>query len=182
MNPSPSSVAELVALGPPYPLLFFWGHTPSTPGAVDKSCLSQWHGAPFSIGSARYATAEHWMMASKARVFGDADAEALVLSTDDPAVAKKAGRTVRSFDADRWSAVCFDLVVQGNLAKFGQHPALRAFLVGTAPQVLVEAAPNDPIWGIGLDQHAPEALDPTRWKGKNLLGFALMKVRAQLGG
>ena len=120
------------------------------------------------------------MMASKARVFGDADAEAQILASDDPAVAKKAGRTVRGFDPERWSAVCFDLVIEGNLAKFGQHPALRAYLGGTAPHVLVEAAPNDAIWGIGLDQHAPEAQDPSRWKGKNLLGFALMAVRARL--
>ena len=34
--------------------------------------------------------------------------------------------------------------------------------------------------GVGLDEHAPEAHEPPRWRGLNLLGFALMQVRSQL--
>ena len=37
--------------------------------------------------------------------------------------------------------------------------------------------PTDTIWGIGLARDAKEASDPLRWKGANLLGFALMEVR-----
>ena len=176
----PRTAADLSALGPPYDLVFFWGHTPKDPALVDKSCLSQWYAAPFEIDSVRYATAEHWMMASKARLFGDTSAEAKILSDDDPGAAKKTGRGVRGFEVERWSAACFDLVVEGNMAKFGQHESLRGFLLSTHEQVLVEAAPNDTIWGIGLKHDDPNARDPSRWKGKNLLGFALMQVRARL--
>lgn len=35
-----------------------------------------------------------------------------------------------------------------------------------------------PVWGIGLDARHANATHPTRWKGLNLLGFALMDVRA----
>ncbi|HZE31350.1 MAG TPA: NADAR domain-containing protein [Actinoallomurus sp.] len=50
------------------------------------------------------AVAERYMMAGKARLFGDAEAEAerLVLASDDPGKAKGAGRRVRGFDEDTW--------------------------------------------------------------------------------
>jgi ribA/ribD-fused uncharacterized protein len=174
------NVADLIAAGPPWDLLHFWGHTPKAAGTVDKSCLSQWYPAPFTVGAVRFATAEHWMMVGKARLFGDAAAEAKILSDDDPAAAKRAGREVRGFDGAKWSAACFELVVEGNAAKFEQNAALRDFLVGTGDKILVEAAPNDAIWGIALRASDADAQDPRRWKGTNLLGFALMQVRARL--
>jgi ribA/ribD-fused uncharacterized protein len=70
--------------------------------------------------------------------------------------------------------------VAGNVAKFGQHDDLRAFLLGTGSRVLVEASPGDRIWGIGLTEADPRAADPRSWRGLNLLGFALMEARAQL--
>jgi len=64
--------------------------------------------------------------------------------------------------------------------KFRQNPALGDFLRSTRTKVLVEASPLDRIWGIGLSADAPEAQDPLRWRGLNLLGFALMEAREQL--
>ena len=61
--------------------------------------------------------------------------------------------------------------------KFGQHPALREFLLGTGDRVLVEASPMDRVWGIGLAADDERAADPARWRGLNLLGFALMEAR-----
>jgi ribA/ribD-fused uncharacterized protein len=74
----------------------------------------------------------------------------------------------------------YDIVVAGNLAKFGQHDDLRAFLVGTGRKVLVEASPYDRIWGIGMAAGNPDAHRPSAWRGCNLLGFALMEVRERL--
>jgi hypothetical protein len=34
-------------------------------------------------------------------------------------------------------------------------------------------------WGIGLPADDERAMSPDRWRGFNLLGFALMKVRHQ---
>lgn len=68
----------------------------------------------------------------------------------------------------------------GNQAKFEQNPRLRGFLLSTGEQVLVEASPVDPIWGIGLAADHPDATRPEAWQGLNLLGFALMDVRERL--
>ena len=73
-----------------------------------------------------------------------------------------------------------DIVVAGNLAKFEQNVALERYLLGTGDAVLVEASPRDRIWGIGMGASNPDAQNPERWRGGNLLGFALMEVRARL--
>jgi ribA/ribD-fused uncharacterized protein len=161
-------------------LLFFWGHRPPKGGGVGKGCLSQWYPAPFTVDGVRYPTAEHYMMVGKARLFGDAEAERLVLASDDPGRAKGAGRRVSGFDEETWAARRYEIVVAANTAKFGQHPALGEFLLGTGERVLVEASPYDTVWGIGLAAAQPEARHPSQWRGLNLLGFALMDVREAL--
>ena len=161
--------------------LFFWGHTPKGVSAVDQSCLSQWFPCTFVIDGARYASAEHFMMAEKARLFRDDEALARVLDAKTPAEAKAVGREVRNFDPAAWDGARFEAVVRGNVAKFGQHDGFNAFLRGTRKKVLVEAAPRDRIWGIGMGASNPDARLPARWRGLNLLGFALMAARAQLG-
>lgn len=180
IHDTPSLLAAIDAGATPK-YLCFWGHTPASPDIVDKSCFSQWFPAEFDIDGMRYATAEHYMMAEKARLFGDVAAAARILVARTPAEAKKIGREVTGYDEARWHAARFDIVARGNLAKFGQHAELQAFLLGTHERVLMEASPVDPIWGIGLAADHPDAQSPQRWQGLNLLGFALMRVRAQLG-
>lgn len=160
--------------------LFFWGHKPARPGAVDASCLSQWFPRSFTVDGVRYATAEHFMMAEKARLFGDEEALARTLEAKSPAAAKKFGRQVRGYDDAAWEAARFDAVVRGNIAKFEQNEDLGLFLAGTGSRVLVEASPRDRIWGIGMGASNPAASEPSRWRGRNLLGFALMEVRSAL--
>ena len=158
--------------------VFFWGHRENA--AVDKSCFSQWYQAAFEIDGIRYATAEHYMMASKARLFNDLATLEKILSSTKPEVAKKLGREVNGYDEAIWLHHRFEIVVSANLAKFSQHPSLSSFLLGTHNRILVEASPVDKIWGIGLAQDHPDAVNPRAWQGLNLLGFALMEVREQL--
>ncbi|WP_079174805.1 NADAR family protein [Streptomyces malaysiense] len=162
--------------------LHFWGHRPRPDGSIGASCLSQWWPSPFVVADRRYATAEHWMMAAKARLFGDAEAERHVLAAAHPAQAKKAGRLVRGFDEAIWERERFRIVVEGSVHKFAADPALGAFLLKTGERVLVEASPVDRVWGIGLAADDEAASDPERWQGLNLLGFALMEARAELAG
>jgi ribA/ribD-fused uncharacterized protein len=120
------------------------------------------------------------MMAAKTLLFGDAETAARIQAAPHPGAAKKLGRQVRGFDERSWVQRRFDLVITGNLAKFGQHPQLRDFLLGTGNRILVEASPLDRIWGIGLAVDDERATSPQQWPGLNLLGFALMEVRHQL--
>jgi ribA/ribD-fused uncharacterized protein len=176
-------VAELVrreAAGERIEYLRFWGHRARKDGRVGASCLSQWWPVTFVVDGETFASAEHFMMVGKARLFGDDAAARAILTVDDPAEAKKVGRTVRGYDDAAWQAAAFDIVVRGNHAKFAQHEDLAEFLIGTGDAVLVEASPYDSIWGIGLRATDPEAATPSTWRGTNLLGFALMEVRDRL--
>lgn len=160
--------------------LLFWGHQPPTAGGVGKECLSQWWPAAFAVDGIGYSSAEHFMMAAKAMVFGDTGTAERIRAAPHPGAAKALGRQVRGFEEKQWAERRFELVVTGNMAKFGQHRDLRDFLLGTGSRVLVEASPRDRIWGIGLAAHDERATSPDCWRGLNLLGFALMEVRHRL--
>jgi hypothetical protein len=160
--------------------LYFWRHTPGKAGPVGAECLSQWYPAPFEVDGVRFATAEHYMMWGKARLFGDEKAAARIVAAGHPKEAKDLGRTIRKFDEDTWVAERLAIVTAGNLEKFRQNPELLAFLLGTQDWVLVEASPLDRIWGIGLAADDERAQDPATWRGLNLLGEALMAARELL--
>lgn len=158
---------------------FFWGHQEKA-GEVTKSCLSQWYPCEFSIDGFKYHCMEQYMMASKARIMGDKETLQKILIARDPREIKKLGRQVKGFDGIRWDMCKKDVVVLANLAKFTQNKALRDFLLSTGDKVLVEASPYDTIWGIGLSADDADAKDPNKWRGKNLLGYALVEVREMI--
>lgn len=167
------------ANGEHFDYVFFWGHRASV-NSVDQHCLSQWFAAGFTLDGVHYPTAEHFMMAEKARLFGDAVIRDRILADADPGRVKALGRKISGFDEARWQQERFDIVVRGSLAKFSQNPALAAYLQATGDAVLVEASPYDAIWGIGMAEFIDGADDPQHWLGLNLLGFALMAARQQL--
>ena len=160
--------------------LFFWGHTPPKDGSNDISCFSQWFPSPFSVNGIAFPTAEHWMMWNKAILFGDKQTAEEIIRAEKPAVAKELGRKVKNFDPVQWTAASFALVIKGNQYKFEQHQKMKTVLISTGSKILVEASPFDTIWGIGMAKDHPDAGNPYKWKGTNLLGFALMEVREQL--
>jgi ribA/ribD-fused uncharacterized protein len=179
---APSSVAELIDLTGVRTMkyLYFWGHRPERDGSTGRGCLSQWWPAPFQIDGRSFATAEHYMMWRKALLFGDRQAAERIVSASHPHRAKALGRQVNGFDQEIWERERFAIVVAGGIAKFTQHADLAAYLRHTGDRILVEASPVDRIWGIGMAADDPGADDPARWRGLNLLGFALMRVRAAL--
>ncbi|MDQ0686576.1 ribA/ribD-fused uncharacterized protein [Streptomyces achromogenes] len=177
---SRESLVRAVRSGARVKYLHFWGHRPRPDGRIGVSCLSQWWPSPFVVDGVAYATAEHWMMAAKARLFEDPEAEKRALAARSPAQAKKEGRLVRGFDDTTWERERFRIVVEGSVHKFASDPALSSFLLGTHSRVLVEASPMDRVWGIGLAADDEAAMNPERWRGLNLLGFALMQARERL--
>ena len=154
----------------------------SADGKITHSCFSQWWQSPFIIDNVSYLTAEHYMMAQKALLFNDQSIFEQIVHASHPKQAKELGRKVSNFDEGVWNKHRFDIVVAGNLAKFGQNDALKYYLLGTNKRVLVEASPVDKIWGIGLGKDDERVYNPLKWQGDNLLGFALMEVRDKLRG
>lgn len=175
------TLVALVAAGARPKYLFFSGHTAKVDKTIGAWVFSQWYPSPFTVDGQLYRTAEHWMMAEKARLFGDLPRRAKILEQHGPGDAKAQGRRIAGFSEDVWAAQRFDVVVAGNVHKFSQRPELGEYLLGSAGQVIVEASTVDRVWGIGLAHDDARAKDPARWRGQNLLGFALMEARAQLG-
>jgi len=159
------------------PRLFpFFGHRATGPG-IGPWVLSQWWAVPFTVDGVTYPHAEAFMMAGKAKLFGDRTAWDKITAGVSPAAAKALGKQVRGFDQATWDAHAFGIVVAGTMAKFTQHAELGAFLASTSPRLLVEASPYDRIWGVGLAASNPAVASPATWRGRNLLGFALTHVR-----
>lgn len=150
---------------------FFW--RPDSP-------FSQWHPATFVVDGLTFTCAEQFMMHGKATLFGDAEVAAQILAAADPRQHKALGRKVRAFDEHVWRAHREDIVYRGSLAKFSQNPTLHAALLATTGTELVEASPTDRIWGIGMSSSNPAATDRTKWRGQNLLGQILTRVRDEL--
>ena len=139
--------------------VFFWGAcknaNPNNGYAnLHKGCLSQWQKCSFEIDGVSYSSAEQYMMAEKARTFGDDETLEKILSAKLPGKIKALGREVKGFDGKKWDSIKFEVVV--------------------------EASPKDSIWGVGLKEGDRDILDPDKWKGENLLGKALMEVRSKL--
>lgn len=174
------TIDNIQKTGKPVKYLFFWGHQPSKDGSITKSCFSQWWEVAFEDQGVVYKSAEHYMMAEKARVFGEEAMREKIIQSNSPAAAKKLGRQVQNFNQKIWEENRFEIVKKANYLKFSQHKELREYLLQTNKRILVEASPVDAIWGIGLPADHNNASNPKRWRGLNLLGFALMEVRDEL--
>lgn len=122
------------------------------------------------------------MMFCKARLFSDREASKNILISRSARTQKNLGRQVQGFDEDTWRIFREGIVFTGNLAKFSQNDDLRKMLVETGTKIIAEASPKDTVWGIGLAEEDARIADPANWRGKNLLGEALMRVRAVLFG
>jgi ribA/ribD-fused uncharacterized protein len=177
---SREDLCAAIHAGASFKYLMFWGHTPASVDAVDRSCLSQWFPAAFTVDGQTFPTAEHFMMVRKAELFGAHDIAAQVLASSEPGAAKALGRRIGGFDEARWAERREAIVTEASIQKFKQNPSLRSFLLGTSDRVLVEASPTDAIWGIGVDARSEVATSPQSWPGLNLLGFALMEARRKL--
>ncbi|MEW8051386.1 MAG: NADAR family protein [Candidatus Thiodiazotropha sp.] len=171
---------KYIKIGRSFDYLYFWGHRQKSSTRITKSCLSNWYSTRFNVHGFTYTTSEQYMMAQKALLFDDQIMYEAILKSETPRESQQLGRKVHCFDQSTWSRKRFDIVVEANFQKFSQNDLLADFLIQTGSKILVEASPDDKIWGIGMSESDTRAGDPNHWGGLNLLGFALMGVRAKL--
>lgn len=152
-------------------IILFYGHT------RQFGNFSQF--APYRMreNMVDFVCAEQYHMYHKALLFGDFNVAGLILRENDPAIMKRLGRQVQNFNEEVWRANRKTIVLRGNMLKFSQHPALLDELLATGDAIIAEASPSDRIWGIGLGANHPDARDPKKWRGENLLGKTLMHIR-----
>ncbi|WP_304427946.1 NADAR family protein [uncultured Clostridium sp.] len=161
------SLQELVNTGREFE--FFW-----------KGNFSQWAYSPFKEGNVSFKNMEQYMMYKKALLFKDEESAKLILANSSPKVIKQLGRGVKGFKESVWNDHKYSIVKEGNILKYSQNKHLLDELLATGNRILVEASPYDRIWGIGLSEENPDARNPFKWRGQNLLGFALTEVKELL--
>lgn len=129
-------------------------------------CFSNFSAHGFELDGAYWPTSEHYFQAQKFP--GTPHVEA-VRKAKAPKIAAEMGRD-RSRPLRRdWNHVKDEVMRRAVLRKFETHDDIRAILLGTGDEELVENAPGDSYWGNGGDG-----------SGQNKLGRILMRVRTEL--
>ena len=146
----------------------------------ENGVFSNWYLSNFTIEDRTFSSMEQYMMFKKAECFCDTEIADRIMATSNVAEIKKLGRLVHNFDENYWNGVRQIIVYEGLLAKFQHNASLKESLLATGDAVLAECAVRDLVWGIGLSMNDPNRFDRTKWKGKNLLGYSLMMVRAKI--
>lgn len=146
----------------------------------ENAYLSNWFYSDFVKNGVRYSSMEQYMMHQKAITFGDMETAERIMAATDFGEIKALGRQVRNYDDRIWSGIRQIVVYEGLLEKFRQNPELKEQLLATDDAMLAECAFSDRIWAIGLTMQDVNRMNIEKWRGQNLLGFALMQVREKL--
>lgn len=133
-----------------------------------------------STDGIRFCCSEQEFMYRKAMHFGDEEMARRILIATEPKEIKALGRLVRNYSEEEWNRVCEEYMFQACLAKFSQDPKANKAIKSYPGQHFVEASPYDRKWGIGLRENDPRAWDSSTWRGSNLLGKTLDRVRDAL--
>ena len=146
----------------------------------ENGYLSNWYLSNFKVNEIEYSSMEQYMMYQKAIFFKDYKIAEDILKTDNVAEIKTLGRKVSNYDDHMWNGVRQIIIYEGLLEKFLQNEELKKEILSTKDAVLAECAVKDTIWGIGLSMKDENRFDKSRWRGTNLLGYALMLVRTKI--
>lgn len=144
-----------------------------------KHPFSQWHKCKFEIDNKTFTSAEQYMMFRKAMLFEDIASAEKILNTNNVRKQKQFGRLVKGFDNEIWKLNAPEIVYNGNKEKFKQNKDFFNLLLSTRGQTIVEASPDDNIWGIGLTKEQEEAKSIFTWQGTNWLGIVLTELREE---
>ena len=105
----------------------------------------------------------------QAQKTNDPDEQDMIWAAKTPREARDLGQKVKM--REFWDKYKDQVMYECCMAKFLQHPDLRAKLMATGDEELVEDSPIDYYWGCGKNG-----------TGKNMLGKTLMRIREELKG
>jgi ribA/ribD-fused uncharacterized protein len=129
-------------------------------------CFSNFSAHGFDLDGLYWPTSEHYFQAQK--FAGTPHAEAVRQARSPKQAAEMGRERTRPLRPD-WEAVKDDVMRRAVRRKFEMHADIRAVLLGTGDEELIEATSGDYYWGCG-----------TNGTGKNMLGQILMELRAAL--
>jgi ribA/ribD-fused uncharacterized protein len=141
--------------------IYFYSHNENPYG-----CFSNFSSHGFELDGVYWATSEHYFQAQK------------FVGTEHADVIRKASSPLKAADMGRersrplrsdWESVKDDIMRRAVLKKFETHADIRAILLATGDEDIVENAPGDYYWGCGKDG-----------TGKNMLGQILIETRTAL--
>jgi len=157
-------------------IIFFW-----KPHEI-HGYLSNLYYSDIIIDEQKFNCVEQYFMWRKLKLFepSNKNLEKQLLDTKNPAEMKRIGGHVKNYDDIIWNKERYDIMKTGLNAKFTQNDILKTKLLNTQDYILVEASPFDRIWGIGMTSAAASKVPQSQWKGRNLLGNALMEIRVSL--
>lgn len=145
-----------------------------------------------------FSCSEQYFMYLKAITFKDyLAADKIAFNNNKPGVFyQKLGRSVGNleinpaaakFDKEYWDDNSMYIMILVLRAKFSSEK-MQKMLLDTGDAILIEASPIDSLWGVKLAKYNRNKVydeteawkDVKKWKGKNMLGFALMEIRDEL--
>lgn len=147
----------------------FWG-----------GCFSNFFPCQFWLEGKLWTTSEKYFMWKKAVTFGDNETAEKILKLDSPREIKKLGREVKNFTPDIWDKIKEDIMYAGVNAKFTQCAECNECIKRFKEQKFVEGSPDDTIWGVGIHYRDENVFDESKWRGENLLGKILNRVRDEI--
>lgn len=118
----------------------------------------------FTLDGKYWATSEHYFQAMK---FEGKPREEKIRRAKGPGKAAKLGRSRAEPLRRDWEHIKEDVMAKALRAKFDAHSEIKALLLSTGDEPLIEEAMRDAYWGEGHDG-----------RGKNRLGALLMELRA----
>ena len=132
---------------------------------------------PIDMNGEQFKTVEHYFQAMKAKEFGDTETYNKIIKSKTPKAAKALGKKVANLVTEVWESKRDPIMQEAVRAKFVQHPELRKKLIETEDKPIGKADARDMYWGIGTSVDSEKSKFPSKWRGKNMLGKLLMKLR-----
>ena len=132
----------------------------------EENLLSPASAHPIELEGEQWKTAEHYLQAQLAR---NSEYATLIKNAGSAREAHRLGNVWYKRKCKNWKNLRRVLMTRALYTKAMMYPAVKAFLLETGDQKIVETSLYDHYWGLGRDQ-----------RGENMLGKVWMDIRKKI--